>query len=207
MRFWVKPDQLAKLNLTVGDIIAAINAQNTPNPAGLGWRPADAARTGIHLCDHRARPARHGKRIWRNCRPRKSGRLDRAVERRRTRGTRRATLQHRRQTEWQTVRDPGDLSIARLQCARRRKARAQIDGETQADFSRRPGLFGFARHDACRFRRHEGHHAHARHCVDSRHHRRFYFSARLARIADSAAAPFRSRSSARSHFFRSSDFR
>src|ERR1035441_684487 len=34
MRFWVKPDQLAKLNLTVNDILAAINAQNTVNPAG-----------------------------------------------------------------------------------------------------------------------------------------------------------------------------
>src|SRR3984957_12698097 len=40
MRFWVKPDQLARLNLTVGDIIAAINAQNTPNPAGqVGGTP------------------------------------------------------------------------------------------------------------------------------------------------------------------------
>jgi hydrophobic/amphiphilic exporter-1 (mainly G- bacteria), HAE1 family len=34
MRFWVKPDQLAKLNLTVTDIINAINSQNTVNPAG-----------------------------------------------------------------------------------------------------------------------------------------------------------------------------
>jgi len=34
MRFWVKPDQLAKLNLTVNDIITAINAQNNANPAG-----------------------------------------------------------------------------------------------------------------------------------------------------------------------------
>jgi HAE1 family hydrophobic/amphiphilic exporter-1 len=39
MRFWVKPDQLAKLNLTVNDILAAINAQNTPNPAGLVGAP------------------------------------------------------------------------------------------------------------------------------------------------------------------------
>src|SRR5271154_1886892 len=39
MRFWVKPDQLAKLNLTVNDIISAINAQNTPNPAGLVGGP------------------------------------------------------------------------------------------------------------------------------------------------------------------------
>ncbi len=34
MRFWVKPDQLAKLNITVNDIVNAINAQNTVNPAG-----------------------------------------------------------------------------------------------------------------------------------------------------------------------------
>ena len=41
MRFWVKPDQLAKLNLTVSDILAAINAQNNVNPAGqVGGPPA-----------------------------------------------------------------------------------------------------------------------------------------------------------------------
>src|SRR5580658_6675925 len=34
MRFWVKPDQLAKLNITVSDLVTAINAQNTVNPAG-----------------------------------------------------------------------------------------------------------------------------------------------------------------------------
>ncbi len=40
MRFWVRPDQLAKLNITVNDIINAINAQNTVNPAGqIGGPP------------------------------------------------------------------------------------------------------------------------------------------------------------------------
>ncbi|MDB6019161.1 MAG: Transporter, hydrophobe/amphiphile efflux family [Pedosphaera sp.] len=34
MRFWVKPDQLAKLNITVNDLVTAINVQNTVNPAG-----------------------------------------------------------------------------------------------------------------------------------------------------------------------------
>ena len=33
MRMWVKPDQLAKLNITVTDIVNAIQAQNTVNPA------------------------------------------------------------------------------------------------------------------------------------------------------------------------------
>jgi HAE1 family hydrophobic/amphiphilic exporter-1 len=41
MRVWVKPDQLAKLNITVPEIIDAINGQNTVNPAGkLGGRPS-----------------------------------------------------------------------------------------------------------------------------------------------------------------------
>jgi HAE1 family hydrophobic/amphiphilic exporter-1 len=39
MRFWVKPDQLAKLNITVSDILAAVNAQNNVNPAGLVGGP------------------------------------------------------------------------------------------------------------------------------------------------------------------------
>ncbi len=40
MRIWVKPDQLAKLNITVPEIINAVNSQNTVNPAGkIGGRP------------------------------------------------------------------------------------------------------------------------------------------------------------------------
>jgi HAE1 family hydrophobic/amphiphilic exporter-1 len=41
MRLWVKPDQLAKLGITVPEIINAIQAQNTVNPAGkAGGEPA-----------------------------------------------------------------------------------------------------------------------------------------------------------------------
>jgi HAE1 family hydrophobic/amphiphilic exporter-1 len=40
MRLWVKPDQLAKLGITVTDIINAIQTQNTVNPAGqVGGEP------------------------------------------------------------------------------------------------------------------------------------------------------------------------
>ncbi len=45
MRFWVKPDQLAKLNITVSDLITAINAQNTVNPAGqVGGPPTPSGQ-------------------------------------------------------------------------------------------------------------------------------------------------------------------
>src|ERR1700741_2014453 len=40
MRLWVKPDQLAKLSITVPEIVSAIQAQNTVNPAGqVGGAP------------------------------------------------------------------------------------------------------------------------------------------------------------------------
>jgi HAE1 family hydrophobic/amphiphilic exporter-1 len=41
MRFWVRPDQLAKLNITIPEIIDAIQKQNTVNPSGqVGAEPA-----------------------------------------------------------------------------------------------------------------------------------------------------------------------
>src|ERR1700732_3575762 len=41
MRMWVKPDRLAKLGVTVPEIISAVQAQNTINPAGkAGGEPA-----------------------------------------------------------------------------------------------------------------------------------------------------------------------
>src|SRR6204780_2194073 len=41
MRLWVKPDTLSKLGITVPEIVAAIQAQNTVNPAGkAGGEPA-----------------------------------------------------------------------------------------------------------------------------------------------------------------------
>src|SRR5512137_615767 len=40
MRIWVRPDQLAKLNITIPEIMNAVKAQNTVNPAGqVGSQP------------------------------------------------------------------------------------------------------------------------------------------------------------------------
>jgi HAE1 family hydrophobic/amphiphilic exporter-1 len=41
MRLWIKPDQLSKLGITVTEVVSAIQAQNTVNPAGqVGGSPA-----------------------------------------------------------------------------------------------------------------------------------------------------------------------
>jgi len=40
MRFWIDPDRLAKLNITIPEVVNAVNAQNTVNPAGkIGAEP------------------------------------------------------------------------------------------------------------------------------------------------------------------------
>ncbi|HOP44716.1 MAG TPA: efflux RND transporter permease subunit, partial [Flavobacteriales bacterium] len=40
MRLWIDPDRLAKLNITVPEVVNAVNAQNTVNPAGkIGAEP------------------------------------------------------------------------------------------------------------------------------------------------------------------------
>ena len=45
MRIWVAPDTIAKLGLTVTDLVNAITAQNVVNPAGtLGGEPAPAGQ-------------------------------------------------------------------------------------------------------------------------------------------------------------------
>src|SRR5262244_3649641 len=45
MRLWVKPDQLAKLGITVPEIVSAIQTQNTVNPAGkVGGEPVPSGQ-------------------------------------------------------------------------------------------------------------------------------------------------------------------
>jgi len=45
MRLWVKPDQLAKLAVTVTDIVTAVQSQNTVNPAGrIGGEPVPSGQ-------------------------------------------------------------------------------------------------------------------------------------------------------------------
>ncbi len=45
MRVWVKPDRLARLGLTVGDLRTAVQRQNNVNPAGqIGGEPAPAGQ-------------------------------------------------------------------------------------------------------------------------------------------------------------------
>ena len=100
MRLWVKPDQLAKLGITVTDIVNAVQAQNTVNPAGqVGGEPAPNSQQFTYSVLAQGRltsPEEFGDVIvrenpkWRNC----SG------ERRRAHRVGRSRLQHYQPLEW-----------------------------------------------------------------------------------------------------------
>ncbi len=56
MRLWVKPDTLAKLGVTVPEIIQAIQAQNAVNPAGkIGGDPSRPGRNSPMRCGAQGR--------------------------------------------------------------------------------------------------------------------------------------------------------
>src|ERR1700722_2929967 len=56
MRLWVQPDKLAKLGITVTDIVNAVQQQNTVNPAGqVGGNPAPANQHFTYSVRARAR--------------------------------------------------------------------------------------------------------------------------------------------------------
>ena len=118
MRFWVKPDQLAKLNITVNDLITAINAQNTVNPAGqVGGPPTPQGQEFTYTITAQGRlvtEKEFGDIVVREnpdgsmVRLKDVARIELGAQ----------TLQPRRQIERQTVGGHGHLSIARLQRAR-----------------------------------------------------------------------------------------
>jgi HAE1 family hydrophobic/amphiphilic exporter-1 len=56
MRIWVRPDTLAKLQLTVTDLINAVKAQNVVNPAGqVGAEPAPPGQQLTHTVTAKGR--------------------------------------------------------------------------------------------------------------------------------------------------------
>ena len=109
MRIWVKPDQLAKLGVTVPQIIQALQTQNNVNPAGqVGGEPI-AAGPAVHLYGARAGAADHARRVRRDHSARESGRIESAAERRRAHGNGRAELRLDRPLQRKAGGGAGDV--------------------------------------------------------------------------------------------------
>ena len=72
IRLWVRPDTLAKLDITVSEIISALKAQNTVNPAGqVGGDPAPPGQEFTYTvrAQGRLRTSRSSRTSWSGRRP------------------------------------------------------------------------------------------------------------------------------------------
>ena len=105
MRIWVKPDTLAKLGVTIPEILQAMQITERGEPGrDVGGEPS-AERAGICVCHACARAFASRGGVWRDRRARESRWLHVAGERRRPHRTRRAELRNHRAAQRQACRD------------------------------------------------------------------------------------------------------
>ena len=153
MRLWIKPDQLAKLGITVTDIANAIQAQNTVNPAGqVGGEPA-AREAAIHLCGSGAGPPDVAGGIRQHRGSRSSEWRHRARERRCADGAGRAELQHDQPAERQAQRHHRDLPTSGIERRSNRGGRPQADGADETDVSPKMSTMPYRSTRRCRSRK------------------------------------------------------
>ena len=115
MRFWVRPDKLAKLGLTGNDLANVIGEQNLVAPAGqVGQPPAKAGTQFQYTVNVKGRLT-EPVRIRQHDRPHAVGRLHSADEGRRARGTFRQELHQLRPQRRHSRHRPDHLSAPRRQ--------------------------------------------------------------------------------------------
>ena len=157
MRLWVKPDQLAKLGITVTEIVSAIQAQNTVNPAGqVGGEPVPPGQEFTYAVLAQGRlvsPEEFGQivvrgntggrhRAGQGCRP------DRAWARRITACPGR--LNGKPSAIVAVYQLPGSNAVDAAAGVNKLMAQMKQRFPDDMDFG------GVARHDALRHRRHQG---------------------------------------------------
>ena len=115
MRIWVKPDQLAKLNITVPEIISAVSSQNTVNPAGkLAGRPSPPGQEFTYTVRAQGRLVSEEEFGNIVLRATPDG-LHRAAQGCGAHRVGRSRLRHHRTLQQQTLGDSGLVSAPRVQ--------------------------------------------------------------------------------------------
>ena len=115
MRLWVKPDQLAKLQITVPEIVSALQTQNTVNPAGQVGSEPSSEGAGVHLLGARPGPPDFARGVRADRRSRNSRHRDRARERRCASGIGLARLQRGRAPEREAERGDRCLPVTGIE--------------------------------------------------------------------------------------------
>src|SRR5262245_36584374 len=155
MRFWVKPDQLAQLSITITDLTSALDKQNVINAAGqVGAQPVPPGQAFTYTMPTQGRLVTEQEFRYLARRANPYGSL--VHMRRGQGGTGGPDLQQHRPAE----RRPGGhhqrLPAPRIQRPGGRAGRPPPDGRAEAALPGRPGLRGLPRHDPGRHRGHPG---------------------------------------------------
>ena len=187
MRLWVKPDTLAKLGVTVPEIVSAIQAQNTVNPAGkAGGEPAPKGQEFTYTVLAQGRlisPEEFGKIVVRETpdggtvRVRDVARIELGAQDYSVAGR----FNGRPSAIIATYQLPGSNAV---------EAAAGVNklmAHDEAALSRRHRLHSRARYDALGHGGHERNRGNAFDCPRPRNSRGLHLLARLARYTDSAA--------------------
>ena len=188
MRLWVKPDQLAKLGITVPEIVsrdpgAEHRESRRARSAASRLRKGQEFTYSVRAQGRLTSPEEFGDIVVRET---PDGGIVR-VQRRGARRAGRAGLQRHRPPQWQAERDHRRLSVARLQRRRRRRRRQEADGRSEEALSRRTSITSSRSTPRARDRRHEGNRRDAADRDRAGDPGGLPLPARLARHADSAA--------------------
>ena len=153
MRCWVRPDMLAKLNITIPEIVTALQKQNTVNPAGqVGGEPSPPGQEFTYAIRAQGRlvtpggfrpdrPARQPRRLPgppEGCGPARTGRPG---------------LRHPRALQRPAGRDSGALPAPRHERPGSGRRRQEGDGQAEGVLSGRPRLRDRPRHHPLGHRR------------------------------------------------------
>ena len=184
MRMWVKPDQLAKLNITVPEIVDAIQPAEHGQPGRPGRRRARAAGSGFHLLHPgpgAAASAEEFGQIVLRAEP--DGSLVRLKD------VARIELGAQNYSMVGRLNGKAAAAIAVYQLPGS-NAIAAVDGvkklmeQVEADLSARPGVHHRPGHHRGRARGHQGDHPHPVRSAGAGDHRRIHLPAGLARHPD-----------------------
>ena len=115
MRVWIKPDQLAKLNLTVPDITQRHTGTERDRAGRPDWRPAGASGNPLYLPGPDSGQTLYRRGVWGCDYPFKSGRVAGTHQGCGKGGTGHPELLCIQQVEWRTCFHPGYLPVTRRQ--------------------------------------------------------------------------------------------
>ena len=184
MRLWVKPDQLAKLQITVPEIVNAIQTQNTVNPAGqIGGDPIPVGQEFTYAVRAQGRLVTEEQFGNMVVRAKPDGSIVRVKDVARVQlGAQLYNIRGRLDGKPAAV-----LAIYQLPEGNLVKAAAgakALMAEAKKTVSARPRIQRRPGYVASRDRGHRRNRAHAGRSLGSRHHRGLHLSPGLARHAD-----------------------